>query len=401
MQIESRMAELRNNQSFVKIKTAPQNPTVSASQRSRRDRAEFNRSYITYTKAVNPENKISETDIKPKSEITSDNIAAEINKLKTKAARSEEAAQIPEKNSEKSAETVTAELLKEQIKSVSELLTDKSNGLSAPVTKQLEKIYYLLCNQEKTNPNVISEELQNEIDKLSDMLSSDKNDKEKTIAELLEEQKKRVENLFSNIEKQDNSLGIIKNKIRQGQKLAPYEQQKLSAKDPAAYEAYRKVNAARKMFRCTLNNCRTRDDVIGMRLSNALSALSSYKKAVREGGDGNYVVSLNAEFENELRDFAKSSGYRALPTVAECNKFDRDIAKARKYEREKRLEKRREQLRCKKYKKKTRKTPGDGKRTVAQVLADPTSKKVLASRAKRTYCNCGKAFLDYKMNSKA
>ncbi len=393
MQIESRMVEIRIIPTAVKVKAAPHSSPASAARRSMRDRAEFDRRNIAFAEAVNSDDKPGQM-IKAEPAVTAEEIQAEIDRLNNTA-------QIPE-SADKPADSKAAEALKEQIKSVSGLLADKSNGLSSPVTKQLEKIYALLCKQEKTDPNSVSEELQDEIDKLSEMLSSEKTDNKKSLAELLEEQNKRVENLFSNIAQRDNTLSIIKNKIRQGQKLTAYEQQTLSAKDPAAYESYRKVNTARKMFRCSLNSCRTRDAVIGMRLSNALSALSSYKKAIREGGDGNDVVALNAAFENELRDFTKSAGFRALPTVAECNKFDRDISKARKYEREKRLEKRRQQLRSKRYKKKAKKTPGDGKRTVAQVLSDPTSKKVLASRAKRTYCSCAKGFSFYlKMNSRA
>lgn len=394
MQIESRMVEIRNISSAVKVKAVPHSSPISAARRSMRDRAEFDHRNIAFAEAVNSDDKLSQV-IKAEPAVTAEEIQSEIDRLK------DNTAQIPE-SADKPADSKAAEALKEQIKSVSELLADKSNGLSSPVTKQLEKIYALLCKQEKTDPNAVSEELQDEIDKLSEMLSSDKTEKKKSLAELLEEQNKRVENLFSHITQKDNTLSVIKNKIRQGQKLTAYEQQTLSAKDPAAYESYRKVDTARKMFRCSLNSCRTRDAVIGMRLSNALSALSSYKKAIREGGDGNDVVALNAAFENELRDFTKSAGFRALPTVAECNKFDRDISKARKYEREKRLEKRRQQLRSKRYKKKAKKTPGDGKRTVAQVLSDPTSKKVLASRAKRTYCACAKGFSLYlKMNSRA
>ncbi len=419
MQIESRITELRNDQSAFKVKAAFQSHTDPAPQRSRRDHAEFDRSRIKHAETVKSAfTSPFESPEKIEPGITADEIQAEIDRLKAKAAETTESAFKPAETPESAAKPAenpegaakpadskaaeaagAAEALREQIKAVSELLTNK--GLSKPVTNQLEKIYTLLCKQEKTDPDNISEELQNEIDKLSEMLSPKNEEKKKSLAEMLEEQKERIENLFSDLPKNDNSVGIIKNKIRQGRKLTPSEQQMLSAKDPAAYESYRRLDAARSMFRCSLNNCRTRDDVIGMRLSNALTALSSYKKAIREGGDGNDVAALNAAFENEIREFAGSSAYRKLPTAAECNKFDRDIAKARRYEREKRLEKRREQLRSKKYKKKTKKTPGDGKRTVAQVLADPTSKKVLASRAKRTYCSCRKVLLDYRMNSKA
>lgn len=230
---------------------------------------------------------------------------------------------------------------------------------------------------------------------------------QQSISEMVKEQMEKIDSLFAENEydkDNDKMLIDIRQKMRQGKTLSPSEQQYLASKDPDAYSSFQKIDCARKMFRCTLNSCRTRDDVISMRLSNALTALSEYKKAVRNGGSGDVVVGLNAAFENELRDFSKTSGYRKLPTVAECNKFDRDLAKARKFEREKRLEKRRLAA-AKKYKKKKKavKTPGDGKRTVAQVLADPTSKKVLASRAKRTYCTCPISYdiMSRRMNSKA
>lgn len=235
----------------------------------------------------------------------------------------------------------------------------------------------------------------------------DKKDPQKTIAEMVKEQMEKIDKLCSEKEydkSSDQRLAGIKQKMRFGKKLTPSEQQYLSAKDPDAYSSFQKIDSARRMFRCTLNSCRTRDDVNSMRLSNALTALSEYRKATRGGSSGDDIAGLNAALENELRDFSRTSGFKNLPTAAECNKFDRDIAKARKYEQEKRLEKRRLAA-AKKYKKKkkTAKTPGDGKRTVAQVLADPTSKKVLASRAKQTYCTCSVSYELYrnKMNSKA
>lgn len=234
----------------------------------------------------------------------------------------------------------------------------------------------------------------------------DEKEPEKSIAEMVKEQMEKIDSLFSEKEydkASDSKLASIKQKMRWGKKLTPSEQQYLSAKDPDSYSTFQKIDSARRMFRCTLNSCRTKDDVNSMRLSNALTALSEYRKATRGGGSGDDIAGLNAALENELRDFSRTSGFKKLPTVAECNKFDRDLAKARKYEQEKRLEKRRLAAKNKyKKKKKKIKTPGDGKRTVAQVLADPTSKKVLASRAKQTYCTCSISYdISRRMNSKA
>lgn len=234
--------------------------------------------------------------------------------------------------------------------------------------------------------------------------NDEKKDPQKTIAEMVKEQIEKIDSLFAEKDydkNNDRKLIDIRAKIRQGRTLSPYEQQYLASKDPDSYKSFQQIDSARKMFRCSLNSCRTKDDVISMRLSNALTALSEYKKAIRKGDSGDAIVGLNAAFENELRDYSKTSGFKSLPTAAECNKFDKDIAKARKYEQEKRLEKRRLAA-AKKYKKKSVKTPGDGKRTVNQMLSDPTSKKVLASRARQTYCTCSMSYdFSRRMNSKA
>lgn len=223
----------------------------------------------------------------------------------------------------------------------------------------------------------------------------------KTIAEMVKEQMEKLDSLLAEREydkAHDSRLSSIKAKMRTGRTLTPTEQQYLAAKDPDGYSTFQQIESSRRMYRCSLSACRTRDEVNSMRLSNALSALSAYRKAIRNGGDGSAVAGLNAALDNEIRSFMGTSEYRRLPTVAECNKFDRDLAKAKRNEREKKLaEKRRQEAKRKKTlaarklaakRARYKKTPGDGKLTVAQVMSSPTAKKVLASRAKRTYCGC-------------
>lgn len=227
-------------------------------------------------------------------------------------------------------------------------------------------------------------------------------DTKKSISEMVKEQMEKLDSLFAQREydkADDNRLSGIKAKMRTGSGLTPSEQQYLAAKDPDAYSSFQRTETAKKMYRCSLNACRTKDEVNAMRLSNALSALSAYKKSIRNGGDGADVAGLNAALDREIRSFTGTSNYRRLPTVAECNKFDRDLAKAKKNEREKKLAekrkleaKRKRTLAAKKLAAKRaakyKKTPGDGKQTVAQVLSSPTAKKVLASRAKSNCCGC-------------
>lgn len=234
----------------------------------------------------------------------------------------------------------------------------------------------------------------------------------KSISEMVKEQMEKIDNLFSQKEydkSNDNKLGAIKAKMRSGLTLTPSEQQYLAAKDPDSYSVFQTIESARMSYRYSLNACRTKDDVTAMRLSNALSALSAYKKAIKKGDDGSAVVGLNAALEREIKSFTSSAGYNRLPTIAECNKFERDLAKAKKNEREKKLaEKRKLEAKRKRTlaekrqaakKARYKKTPGDGKMTVAQVMSSPTARKVLASRSKSSYV--GFAYVsDYKGTSK-
>lgn len=224
---------------------------------------------------------------------------------------------------------------------------------------------------------------------------------EKSIVDALKEQSKRFDSLFAEQEydkSRDTRLSGIKAKIHSGQTLSLTEQSYLAIRDPESYKSFQRTESARRVYRCTLMSCRTRDEVNGMRLSNALSALSAYKKAIRNGGDGAEIAGLNAALDREIREFTRTRNYQSLPTVAECNKFDRDLAKARKFEQEKRIAERKNRL---KKRKKQVKTPGDGKQTVRQVMSSPTAKKVIGSRAKRI-CSAYHGEMNFyqKMNRK-
>ncbi len=220
--------------------------------------------------------------------------------------------------------------------------------------------------------------------------AADTAEKPKTLSDMIKEQMEKIDSLFAEPEydkSKDARLLSIKSKLFRGLTLNSSEQQYLASKDPDSYKTFQQTESARKMFRCSLRACRTRDEVISMRLSNALTALSEYKKATRKGGDGNAIAGLNYALENEIKSYASSADYQRLPTVAECNKFDRELAKAKRYE----CEKRREEMKARidrKYKKK-HKTVGDGKRTVAQVMSSPLARKVLASRRRSGSCSCG------------
>ena len=236
-----------------------------------------------------------------------------------------------------------------------------------------------------------------EAESLKSSSEKTESDSEKTVAEMLKEQSERFDRLFGEREydkSRDTRLQGIRAKMRTGQTLTFTEQSYLAVRDPESYKTFQKTESARRAYRCTLMSCRTRDEVNGMRLSNALSALSAYKKAIRNGGDGADVAGLNAALDREIREFTKSRNYQMLPTAAECNKFDRDLAKARKYEQEKRIAERKNRL---KKKKKQVKTPGDGKQTVRQVMNSPTAKKVLNSRSKKT---CSSYHLDANLYGK-
>lgn len=219
--------------------------------------------------------------------------------------------------------------------------------------------------------------------------SAKETDDKKSFAELIKEQTEKINSLFSKKETDsanDRQLISIKLKMRGGLTLSADEERYLSQKDPDGYENYRTTRNACRTFRSQLMCCRTKDEVNGMRLSNALSALSAYKKATKGGGDGSAVAGLNMALEREISSFAQSSKYRSLPTAAERDKYYMELAKARKFEREKNNAKK---LNALKKKKKQVKTPGDGKRTVAQVQNSPLGKKV--RKANKSSC-CGVCF---------
>lgn len=210
----------------------------------------------------------------------------------------------------------------------------------------------------------------------ADKSADSDNKAEKSFAELIKEQTEKIDRMFSKTDEaaDENRLNSIRMKLRSGLTLSANDEQYLSKHDPDGYTNYRTTLDARKMFRCQLACCRTKDDVNGMRLSNALSALSSYKKAMRNGGDGSAVAGLNMALEHEISDYTKSARYKSLPTAAERDKYYMELAKARRFEREKRAAKKQNALR--KGKKKQVKQPGDGKRTIAQVENSPLGRKV-------------------------
>lgn len=220
--------------------------------------------------------------------------------------------------------------------------------------------------------------------------TAEENDKEtkKSFAELIEEQTEKINKLFSkddNDKANDRQLMSIRMKMRGGLTLTANEERYLEKNDPDGYENYRTTRDACRTFRSQLMCCRTKDEVNGMRLSNALSALSAYKKAAKSG-DGSAVAGLNMALEREISSFSQSSRYRSLPTAAERDKYYMELAKARKFEREKNVAKR---LNALKKKKKQVKTPGDGKRTVAQVQNSTLGRKV---RNANKGCCCGMSF---------
>lgn len=258
---------------------------------------------------------------------------------------------------------------------------------------------------ENTVEDPVKSAVENAVREIEEKIEAAKNNnseksEQKTLAEMVKEQMDKIDSMFADKEydkSKDSKLWSIKSKIYRGLKLTSDEQQYLSQKDPDSYSTFQKINSARKMFSCSLRSCRTRDDLISMRLSNSLTALSEYRKAIRKGGDGSAVAGLNAALEREIQSYARTREYQSLPTVAECNKFDRELAKAKRYE----CEKRREEMKAridKKYKKKN-KNVGDGKRTVAQVMASPLARKVLASRRRTSSCSCGGS-VDLKLSEK-
>lgn len=211
--------------------------------------------------------------------------------------------------------------------------------------------------------------------KVEESLSAENSEDKKTLSDIIKEQTDKIDSMFSNNNDtaNDKQLLMIKQKMRGGYTLSATEERYLSRYDPDSYKNYRTVLDARRSFRTQLSMCRNKDDVTGMRLSNALSALSAYKKAIRRGGDGSEVAGLNMALEREIQSYTKSARYKNLPTSAERSRYEMQLAKARRYEREKRIA---DRLNTQRKKKKQIKMPGDGKMTVAQVENSYLGRKI-------------------------
>lgn len=279
----------------------------------------------------------------------------------------------------------------------------EKNCTSARDTAEFSDLAQKLAETEKQYEKAASEATKNAGVKTESTDKSDKTEKKekKSLSELIKEQTDKIDKMFSDGSESrgnDRQLVSIKLKLRGGRILNASEERYLSKYDPNAYSDYRTTQDARRMFRCQLSSCRTRDEVNGMRLSNALSALSSYKKAIKQGGDGSAVAGLNMALEREISSFSQSARYRSLPTSAERDKYYMQLSKARRYEREKRLA---ERANAGRKKKKQIKQPGDGKMTVSQVMNSSLGRKVRnAEKGGGGMCFSAGSFSTYKMNQK-
>ena len=214
-----------------------------------------------------------------------------------------------------------------------------------------------------------------EVEKSLSSESSTGEDK-KTVSEIIKEQTDKIDSMFKSDDydkSKDRALLVIKQKIRGGLTLSASEAKYLSKNDPDSYSNYQTIVQARRQFRSQLRCCRNKDDVYGMRMANAVSALAAYKKAIKQGGDGAEVAGLNMAIEREISSYSRSGRFQSLPTIAERNKYQVELAKARRFEAEKRQA---ERMSRKGEKKKQVKVPGDGKRTVAQVQNSYLGRKI-------------------------
>ncbi len=287
------------------------------------------------------------------------------------------------------------EKLKEQLESFSAVCAESADNGSktASGNAQNEKSFAeLFMEQIKAYENAANSAANSE-DKVNGAEKP-----EKSISDWVKEQMDILQNSLAEKDKsKDSQLHSINSKLNSGQKLTPSEKQYLMTHDPMAYQNAQRIENDSKYYSKMLSCCRTKDDVHSLRLSYSLSALAELKKL--KGGEGDIsaisaIWQRNAALERETNNFVRRGGYSALPTRAECRKVASDLRKARLYELEKKRAKaaaRRKTAEAKKKRRKAAKTPGDGKRTVAQVLQSTTAKKVRRSMAKRAYLSCAAA----------
>lgn len=288
------------------------------------------------------------------------------------------------------------EKLKEQLEAFSAVCAERTNsgGTAENESSQNEKSFTeLFMEQIKAFESAADSAAESE-DKADGAEKP-----QKSISDWVKEQMNILQSSLA--EKEDDKayrLNSINSKLNSGQKLTPSEKQYLMTHDPMAYQNAQRIENDSKYYSKMLSCCRTKDDVHSLRLSYSLSALAELKKL--KGGEGDIgsvmaILQRNAALERETYNFVRRGGYSALPTRAECRKVASDLRKARLYELEKKRAKaaaRKKTAEAKRKRRKAAKTPGDGKRTVAQVLQSPTAKKVRRSMAKRAYISCAAAY---------
>jgi len=115
----------------------------------------------------------------------------------------------------------------------------------------------------------------------------------------------------------------IKNKMKSGKRLSHDEKEFLRINDPALYEKAIKIEKERDEFRRALANCKTKEEVMRLKVSKSLElkteaqAMSCKFKDGQEKDDSEFIAMRMMAIFDEFADFIKSEEYSDIPNEYE------------------------------------------------------------------------------------
>lgn len=129
-------------------------------------------------------------------------------------------------------------------------------------------------------------------------------------------------------------------KLKSGKKLTAEEMEYLKNTNPTAYQRAKEVEMERASYERELKRCRTKDEVQRVKMAHvgaSLSAVNSIQNNPHIPKEKKFELIMhefykNAAVQESTRVFIESGKYAKLPTEAEEQKAEKDLAEAKKDE---------------------------------------------------------------------
>ncbi len=129
-------------------------------------------------------------------------------------------------------------------------------------------------------------------------------------------------------------------KLKSGKKLTAEEMEYLKNTNPTAYQKAKEVEMEKASYERELKRCKTKDEVQRVKMAHvgaALSAVNTIQNNPNIPKEKKYELIMhelhkNAAVQESTRVFVESGRYAQLPTEAEKQKAEQDLAEAKKDE---------------------------------------------------------------------